>query len=57
MIGRRFLPPRWLRSPHLQSILPSLPPRRLRVERRTAPWRRRSRELLLDWADRQSLII
>jgi hypothetical protein len=51
MRGRRFLPPRWLRSAHLQSILPSLPPRRLRVERRTAPWRRRSRELLLDCGD------
>lgn len=48
MRGRRFVPPRWLRSAHLQSILPSLPPRRRQVERRTAAWRRRSRELLLD---------
>ena len=51
MRGRRFSPPRWLRSAHLQSILPSLPPRRLRVERRTLRWRRRSRELLLDCGD------
>ena len=27
-LDARFRPPRWLRDPHLQSILPSLPPRR-----------------------------
>lgn len=46
-----FLPPRWLRGPHAQSILPSLPLRRMRIARRTAEWRSRSRELLLDCGD------
>jgi predicted alpha/beta-fold hydrolase len=49
--GREFLPARWLRSPHLQSILSSLPLRRPRVERRAAPLLERSRELLLDCGD------
>lgn len=43
-----FRPPRWLQSAHAQSILPSLPLRRSRVERHTAAWRRTSAELLLD---------
>lgn len=46
-----FRPPSWLRSAHAQSILPSLPLRRSRVERHTAGWRRASRELLLDCGD------
>ncbi len=48
MRGEDFRPPRWLKSAHAQSILPSLPLRRSRVARYTARWRRASRELLLD---------
>ncbi len=51
MPGDDFSPPRWLKSAHAQSILPSLPLRRARVERYTAAWRRTSRELLLDCGD------
>jgi hypothetical protein len=51
MLGDEFRPPRWLKSAHAQSILPSLPLRRARVERQTAAWRRTSRELLLDCGD------
>jgi hypothetical protein len=51
MLADEFIPPRWLKSAHAQSILPSLPLRRSRVERRTAAWRRTSRELLLDCGD------
>ncbi len=46
-----FRPPRWLRGPHLQSILPSLPLRRVLVERRARPLLAVSRELLLDCGD------
>ena len=46
-----FSPPRWLRGPHLQSILPSLPLRRRLVERRARPMLAVSRELLLDCGD------
>ncbi len=46
-----FVPPFWLRSPHAQSILPSLPLRRPRVERRSAPLLQASRELILDCGD------
>jgi predicted alpha/beta-fold hydrolase len=42
------MPPRWLRSAHLQSILPSLALRRGGVERRAATLLARSREVLLD---------
>jgi predicted alpha/beta-fold hydrolase len=43
-----FLPPARLRSPHLQSIYPSLPLRRPLVERRCAPLLRASRDAVLD---------
>ncbi len=46
-----FQPRRWLRGPHLQTILSSLPPRRPRVERRAIPLRAASEELLLDCGD------
>ncbi len=46
-----FRPRRWLRGPHLQTIVPSLPPRRTRVERRAAPLIAASEELLLDCGD------
>jgi uncharacterized protein len=46
-----FQPAFWLRSPHLQSILPSLALRRASVERRAAQLLTRSRELLLDCGD------
>ena len=51
MQHRAFQPQWWLRSTHSQSILPSLPVRRLLIERRTRAWRRASRELLLDCGD------
>jgi uncharacterized protein len=51
MRGRR-LPAAALAAQRPPAIHPAqLPPRRLRVERRTAGWRRRSRELLLDCGD------
>ena len=43
-----FRPPLWLRSPHLQSTLPSLPLRRRWILRRAAPLIGASRELVLD---------
>jgi hypothetical protein len=46
-----FTPPRWLRGAHVQSILPSLPLRRVIVERRARPLISTSRELLLDCGD------
>jgi len=46
-----FRPPWWLRGPHLQSILPSLPWRRPLVERRAQAVMVASRELLLDAGD------
>lgn len=46
-----FQPRRWLRGPHLQTILPGLPPRRGRVERRAVPLLTASEELLLDCGD------
>lgn len=46
-----FRPPAWLRGPHLQSILPSLPLRRVLVERRARPLLAVSRELLIDCGD------
>jgi hypothetical protein len=55
MLADDFSPPRWLKSAHAQSILPSLPLRRSRVERHTAEWRRASRELLLDCGDKVTL--
>ena len=48
---RDFNPPWWLRSPHLQSMLVSLPVRRKFVERRAAALIRTSEEHLLDCGD------
>ena len=46
-----FRPRRWLRGPHFQTILSTLPPRRARVERRAIPVRAASDELLVDCGD------
>jgi predicted alpha/beta-fold hydrolase len=46
-----FRPRRWLRGPHAQTILSSLPPRRGRVERHAVPVRTASEELLLECGD------
>ena len=46
-----FRPPRWLRGRHVQTILPGLPFRRARVERRALPLLSSSEELLLDCGD------
>jgi predicted alpha/beta-fold hydrolase len=43
-----FSPPYWLRSPHLQSILPSLPLRRSGIERRAVPLVAASEEVIFD---------
>jgi len=47
----RFEPPRWLANPHLQSILPSSPPRRALTARRAAPLLAASRDMLVDCGD------
>jgi hypothetical protein len=46
-----FQPPRWLRSRHFQTILPSLLWRASRVQRRALPLIASSEELLLDCGD------
>jgi uncharacterized protein len=46
-----FKPKRWLRGPHFQTILPSLPIRRSRLERRAVSMLAASEELLLDCGD------
>jgi hypothetical protein len=46
-----FVPPRRLRHHHVQSIYPSLPLRRLGVERRAAPLLRHAADALLDCGD------
>ena len=46
-----FTPPFWLRSAHLQSILPSLPLRRPAVERRAIPLLQSSIEQVIDCGD------
>ncbi|MFO0450688.1 MAG: YheT family hydrolase [Pseudomonadota bacterium] len=46
-----FTPPRWLRNPHLQSILPSAGVRRRDVLARAAPLLRASRERIVDCGD------
>jgi uncharacterized protein len=46
-----FKPPVWMRSPHLQSLLVSLPVRRRFVERRAAVLLKASKEHLLDCGD------
>jgi predicted alpha/beta-fold hydrolase len=47
-LAESFRPRRWLRGPHAQTILSSLPPRRGRVERYAIPVRAASEELLLE---------
>jgi predicted alpha/beta-fold hydrolase len=46
-----FRPPAWLANRHLQSILPSLPIRRLSVERRARPLIGASKPIVLDCGD------
>jgi predicted alpha/beta-fold hydrolase len=46
-----FRPPRWLRSRHFQTVLPSLTWRAARVQRRALPLLAASEELLLDCGD------
>ncbi|MCP5327263.1 MAG: alpha/beta fold hydrolase [Steroidobacteraceae bacterium] len=48
VVDASFRPPWWLQGRHLQSVLPSLPLRRLAVERRAASLRAASRERQLD---------
>jgi uncharacterized protein len=50
-LDQTFQPPRWLRGPHFQSILPSLPWRMARVRRRALPMIASAEELLLDCGD------
>ncbi len=49
--AKPFKPPRWLRHPHLQSMLPSLPVRARRVAVTAAAVLAASREVLLDCGD------
>jgi predicted alpha/beta-fold hydrolase len=51
IVHEDFAPPRWLRGAHVQSILPSLPLRRVLVERRAKSVLTASRELILDCGD------
>ena len=51
MVVEGFNPPRWLRNPHLQSILPSLPLRYSGVRRRAAGLLAASRRVLLECGD------
>ena len=46
-----FEPPLWLHNPHLQSILPSMPPRRALVLRRARRLLAASRDVLVDCGD------
>ncbi len=50
-----FRPRRWLRGRHFQTILPSLPLRRGRIERRAIPMLAASEERLLDCGDQVTL--
>lgn len=51
-----FVPPRWLANPHLQSMLPSVAPRRGFVAHRAQPLLKASRDLLLDCGDGVRLV-
>jgi hypothetical protein len=51
-----FAPPRWLRHPHLQSVLPSLPLRRPAVSRRARGLIAASREWLVDCGEGTRLL-
>ena len=51
IVDEGFQPPRWMRNPHVQSFLVSLPVRRPSVERRAAPLLSVSEEHLLDCGD------
>lgn len=48
IVQSAFLPPLWMRNPHVQSLLVSLPFRRRRVEQFAAPLLAASKEQLLD---------
>jgi uncharacterized protein len=50
-LDTRFLPPWWMRNPHVQSMLVSLPFRRRSVERKAAALLSASEEHLLDCGD------
>jgi predicted alpha/beta-fold hydrolase len=50
-VDEGFRPPRWMRNPHVQSFLVSLPVRRRSVERNAAPLLSVSEEHLLDCGD------
>jgi uncharacterized protein len=50
-LDETFQPPRWMRGPHLQSMLPSLPVRRTWIERRVTTLIGASEEVLLDCGD------
>jgi predicted alpha/beta-fold hydrolase len=50
-IDTSFRPPRWIRGRHAQTILPNLPMRRRRIERRALPMLAAAREKLLDCGD------
>jgi uncharacterized protein len=50
-LDESFRPPAWLRGRHLQSILPSLPPRQRWIVRRCAPLTAASREVVLQCGD------
>jgi predicted alpha/beta-fold hydrolase len=50
-VDESFNPPWWMRSPHVQSLLVSLPVRRKFVERRAAVLVKASQEQLLDCGD------
>jgi uncharacterized protein len=47
----QFQPTAWLRNAHLQSILPSLPPRRYYTRYRARAWRRAAQPCLLECGD------
>ncbi|MCC6170841.1 MAG: alpha/beta fold hydrolase [Gammaproteobacteria bacterium] len=51
VVDASFRPPWWLRGRHPQSVLPSLPLRRLAIERQAASLRAASRERCIDCGD------
>ena len=55
-LEKGFRPPWWLRNAHVQSILPSLAPRRALVQWRSAQVRERSRPVILECGDEVRLL-
>ena len=55
VVDASFRPRWWLRGRHRQSVLPSLPLRRVRVEREARALRAASRELQVDCGDGTTL--